>query len=114
MASVIHRDAAAGERVLAPPVGAPFGNAARVRRAKRLQGGEAHGPDDVLAQDGPHLFDHGSVPIVVAGKKHPLFLGADGHRRGLARTDGEGLFTKDVKPSASAARPLRRGHKEAW
>ena len=70
VAPVIHRDAAAGEAPLAPPVAAPLVDALGVRVAERLQGHELDRADEPRVEHLPHRLDDRRVLVVVAGEEH--------------------------------------------
>src|SRR5260370_2373916 len=66
VAAVVHADAPACVPALPAPIRAPGARAARVRRAKRLQGDEVRLTDASLGDDLAHRLDARRVLVVVA------------------------------------------------
>ena len=99
VAAVVHRDAAACQAPLAPPVGAPLGDAARVRGAVGAQRHAADGADAPRGDDLANRLDHRGVLVVVAGEEDAAGLLGAAHQlaRGLDRRR-QRLLAEHVQP----------------
>ena len=103
VAAVIHRDAAARVAPLAPPVGAPAGDALGVRVAERLQRHQVDLADPARLDDAAHRLHDRRVLVVVAGVQHAL---------GALRVAQHRARLLDASPPA-ASRRARAGRDRA-